>query len=350
MNGDGSGRAGLKQLIDERKQAELGATGLGRLGLTSTGTSVQISEEAAQPAFGFKIDGATATGSAITASVGAGPPPDANFNLTSIPADGDKITLTLQDQDGNSYNVELTARSGASAGGLTDSFQIGATVADTVANLNAALTAAVQEKATAELAPRAAMQAASDFFAGSPSNPPQRVDGPPFTSATGMVAGTAANTMIWYKGDDTAASPRATMPVRIDDGQTVSTGAQANEPAIQNVLAQLGVLAAETFTDTPQDKARYNTLTDQIAGNLASGGSGPKVEDIAAELASSNTAMQAAKDRHTDTQKMLQDTLDSNELANPDEVGVSILALQTRLQASYQTTSMLSQLSLVNFL
>jgi hypothetical protein len=34
----------------------------------------------------------------------------------------------------------------------------------------------------------------------------------------------------------------------------------------------------------------------------------------------------------------------------PDQVASQILALQTALQASYQTTSMLSQLSLTKFL
>jgi hypothetical protein len=37
------------------------------------------------------------------------------------------------------------------------------------------------------------------------------------------------------------------------------------------------------------------------------------------------------------------------EGVTPEEVGVEILALQTRLQASLQVTSMLYQLSLANY-
>jgi hypothetical protein len=38
------------------------------------------------------------------------------------------------------------------------------------------------------------------------------------------------------------------------------------------------------------------------------------------------------------------------ERADPNEVGVQMLALQTNLQASYQTSSMLSKLTIVNYM
>ena len=47
---------------------------------------------------------------------------------------------------------------------------------------------------------------------------------------------------------------------------------------------------------------------------------------------------------------MAQSMLDSIEGINTDEVATKILALQTNLQAAYQTTSMLYQTSLVKFL
>jgi hypothetical protein len=47
---------------------------------------------------------------------------------------------------------------------------------------------------------------------------------------------------------------------------------------------------------------------------------------------------------------MAQTMLDSIEGINNDEVATKILALQTALQASYQTTSTLYQMSLVKFL
>jgi hypothetical protein len=42
--------------------------------------------------------------------------------------------------------------------------------------------------------------------------------------------------------------------------------------------------------------------------------------------------------------------LDHIEGARPEEVGAKLLAVQTNLQASLETTALLSRLSLVNFL
>ena len=60
--------------------------------------------------------------------------------------------------------------------------------------------------------------------------------------------------------------------------------------------------------------------------------------------------MQDASARQTQTQTLLQDMVDSTETVSTQEVASQILALQTCLQASYQTTSMLSQLSLTKYL
>ena len=47
MDGDGT-RAGFKQIVDERRQADLGASGLGRVVISApTATSVSIAEDVA---------------------------------------------------------------------------------------------------------------------------------------------------------------------------------------------------------------------------------------------------------------------------------------------------------------
>ena len=60
--------------------------------------------------------------------------------------------------------------------------------------------------------------------------------------------------------------------------------------------------------------------------------------------------MKDAGARQTQNKAMLQNLVDQAETVSTDQVASEILALQTSLQASYQTTSMLSQLSLVKFL
>jgi hypothetical protein len=54
--------------------------------------------------------------------------------------------------------------------------------------------------------------------------------------------------------------------------------------------------------------------------------------------------------RQTQSQTMLQTMVDNTETVSTQTVASEILALQTDLQASYQTTSMLSQLTLTKYL
>ena len=60
--------------------------------------------------------------------------------------------------------------------------------------------------------------------------------------------------------------------------------------------------------------------------------------------------MQDATARQTQTQTALQNMIDQTEGITQNQVASEILALQTSLQASYQTTAMLSQLSLTKYL
>jgi flagellar hook-associated protein 3 FlgL len=60
--------------------------------------------------------------------------------------------------------------------------------------------------------------------------------------------------------------------------------------------------------------------------------------------------MQDATARQTQTQTALQSMISSTEGITQDQVASEILQLQNNLQASYQTTAMLSQLSLTKFL
>ncbi|HEV2560074.1 MAG TPA: hypothetical protein VGU45_15745 [Microvirga sp.] len=355
MNGDGT-RDGLKQMISERTQAELGGapgTGMGRLSSALAGSAVTLSTESPLPPFGFRIAGAAATGSTILATPpGGGIPQTASFDVTGQPAVGDTITIRLTDASNNPFTVTLTASaSPPQSGALATTFQIGASTTDTAANLHAALTQAVREKAVTELQPRAAMQTAEAFFAATPSNLANLRVLPPYASSAGMTAATATDTVIWYTGDtDPTITARNTAPVRVDQGQVLATGARANEPAIQNVLAQLGVLAASTFADTKVDAERYRVTTEQVFGKLSDKPGNPKVSDIASELATAAATMKATKDRHAASESMIFDALDGVEGVSKEEAAMAIMALQNQLQASYQTTSMLSRMSLVNYL
>ncbi len=75
-----------------------------------------------------------------------------------------------------------------------------------------------------------------------------------------------------------------------------------------------------------------------------------KVEDIEAELAGAQQTLAAATDRHQQTKSTLSDLLQQIEGVPTEDVAAQIMALQTRLQASLQTTSLLYKTSLVNYI
>ncbi len=345
LNGNGA-QAGLRQLISERNQADLGGPGgLGRLSIpAAVGTNVAMSETLSGP-FGFKLAGVTSTltGAVVTGPVGA--PPSINVNFAVNPNAGDKIKFTFNLPDGSTEDLVLEATTSNTPG--PGQFTIGATPNATAINFQAALTTSVDTLANTALSAASAVKAASDFFA----NPPMRVVGPPFTSATTMVAGTPANTIQWYIGENGPNPPRSTAVARIDPSITVQYGMRANEQGIAWIVQQVATLAATKYLPTdPNAPGSYTALNQRLDQALSIPQGVQKIDDIQASIASAQTAMQTTKDRHQQTNKTLTDMLQSIEGVDQNQVGVQILALQTSLQASFQTTAMLSQLSLVKVL
>ena len=348
LNGDGA-RAGLKQLISERNQADLGASGLGRLVLsTPTATSLQVDEDAVSP-FGFKLASVT---SGLTNAVTAGPagaPASLTVDLTAgNPNAGDTITFRFTLPDGSSENLTLTATTSSSPG--TNEFTIGATPAATTTNLQTALTTALGTLAATKLTAASAVTASNEFFAADASNPPQRVNGPPFDSATSQIAGTIANSVIWYTGEAGGDPARSTATARIDQSLVVSYGARANEDGIRTLVENFATLAAVTISPSDPNATDLSAaLNQRLSANLTAP-STQTITDIQISLASAQTSISAAKSRHQQTTATLSDFLQQIQGVSNEEVGAQILALQTRMQASMQTTALLFQTSLVNYL
>ena len=154
----------------------------------------------------------------------------------------------------------------------------------------------------------------------------------------------------WYTGDTgPVADARSTSTVQIDQGRSAAMGAQANEPAFRQLLSQL---AAVAFADFPPGSGDHvNALTREIRTSMPlDPPESPTISQIGIELGAAQVQMKTADEQHKATGAMLRDQLGDIEDARTEEVAAKLLTLQTRLQASYQTTSMLSRLSLVNFL
>ncbi len=191
-------------------------------------------------------------------------------------------------------------------------------------------------------------------FTSSPTvtaaQPPLRVSGSPLSSATSLVNG-SANTVKWYTGNSGPGSARSTATVRVDSSQAVQFGAQANEQALRQAIQAIATYAAVTVSPTGTNSpATANALSQRIAANLTPQLGQQTIQDIQTDFASAQNTMKDATARQTQTQSALQDLVSNTEGINQNQVASEILALQNSLQASYQTTAMLSQLSLTKFL
>ena len=348
LNGNGS-RAGLKQLINERNQADLGADGRGRLTIGAGGpNTVQIDEQATT--FGFKLGSITSTVTGATTSGPTGSPASMSIDFSAaVPNPGETVTVRLNLPDGTSKNLTLTATTDSPPG--ANEFTIGGTPGLTASNFQAALTTSIEKLGGSALTAASAVAASSEFFNADASNPPQRVGGsPPYFAATGMVAGTTANTVIWYTGETGSDPARSTATARIDQSLSVSYGARANEEAIRNLVQNVATLAAVTISPTnPNGVALSGELDNRIAVNIGNT-SIQTISDIETDLASAQTSLQAAKGRHQQANATLSDFLQQIDGVSNEDVGAKLLTLQTRMQASLQVTSMLYQTSLVNYI
>jgi flagellar hook-associated protein 3 FlgL len=311
-------------------------------GSDGAATGTVVNNKAATPA---PIAGATAlSGLAGTDSLATNFAPG-----NSITVNGTPITFVASGATGNQLNVTdsvqtLLAKIDSISGTSTPSTVSGGVVT-LQSNGGAPLTVTSSN---------AAAFAALGFSAGTPTatTGPLRVSGTPLGTATTLVSGTPANTVSWYTGNPgPVSSARASSTARIDASVSVQYGMQADEPAIRSQLRNLAVFAAFTASPTGTNSAaQIEGLSQRVAQNLTPQPSQQSIQDIQTDLSIAQTTMKDAGDRQTQAQSMLQNIVDTTENVSTAQVASQILALQNSLQASYQTTSMLSQLTLTKYL
>jgi len=407
LNGSGT-KAGLKQVVAERYTADLGTGKLGRLDLgTATGAvandTVTITRQGATTTppsvsaeFGYKLSGASAsttdtthitvTPTSGTDSAGKTVTTAYNVQFGSGLQAGDSVSLELENPDGTKSTVKLTAT-------LTDppgdgqftmvqdtsttppTVDVAATAAKFQARLNDSLTTETKTSFQA-----ASMMRASDtFFDTTSGKMPQRVDAASaadLATATGLRDGTDTDTVQWYKGynaaidpNDVSTSPRNDVTARVDSNITVGYGVRANETAYANLVRSLAVMTVAEFdpkagtsadtnatTDAERqknldvEKARYSALASRVDGVLAFADGSQKPTDIHTEIAVSGNVAKSATDRQTSSKTTLQVMLDGVEGINKEDLTAQILTLQTRMEASYTTSMILNNLSLLNYM
>jgi len=340
------------------------------------GISVTSSPSGTLAALGFSgpVSGATAAGSVIDtqASLPA-PAPISSSTLLSGAAGLNSLTSGFASGDSISVNGKMIQfySPPATAGSSASTTYLNLTTA-TIGNLLSSIDAitgtstpstvsggvvSLQSNDGAPLtvsSSNTAAFAALGFAGGTTTAtvPPLRVSGSPLGAATSLVSGTPANTVTWYTGGTTTGSPRGSQVAQIDPSQTVNYGIQANEEGIRSQMQAVAVFAAFSASPTnPSAQAQVAALSTSIGTALSSAAPGQQtMQDIQSDLANAQTTIKSITALQTQSQTSLQDMVSQIETVSPDQVASEILSLQTQLQASYQTTSMLSQLSLVKFL
>jgi flagellar hook-associated protein 3 FlgL len=344
LNGNGA-QAGLTQVIAQRQQADLGANGLGRLTVGGTGSNITLSADGSP--FGFQLAGVSSNLTGATATGPSGSPPSISVTLGATnPNPGDSIAFNLTLPDGSSQTITLQATTASPPG--ANQFTIGGTPAVTAANLQTALTGAIGNLAQTALPAASAIAAANNFFS---SDPPQRVAGPPYDTATSLVNGTSANTVFWYTGENGSTPALQTATAQVGPSQTIAYGMRANEQAISTLVANVAALASTTYSASNLDaQASYQALCQSVVANLSGQPGTQSIDDMEANIADAQATVTSATNLNTQTQTTLQDMLQGIEGVNQNQIGEDLLTLQNNLSASMSVTARLAQLSLVNYL
>jgi flagellar hook-associated protein 3 FlgL len=334
-------------------------TAIGKLANTSL-----VAASAVEAGSDFFSSASTATGSVVN-NKAAVPGPITGATLLSGLANTDSLTTNFAAGDtitvnGTPITFVASGATGNNQVNVTDNIQALLTKIDAITGTTTpstisggVVTLHTDNAATLNVSSTNAAAFAALGFSGTATAilPPLRVSGSPLSAATSLVSGTPANTISWYTGEAGQGSARATATARVDQSVTVQYGARANETAIRSQLQTLAVFAAVTTSVTnPNAALQVQALSQRVAQNLAPQPGRQTIEDIQSDFAMAQLTMKDATARQKQAQGMLQGIVDQAESISPDQVASQILALQTALQASYQTTAMLAQLSLTKFL
>ncbi|MBV5265302.1 flagellin [Pinisolibacter aquiterrae] len=346
---EGNGvQAGYKTVAAQRLQADLGSDGLGRLDLTSSGSDVTLAEDGSH-VFGMKLTGVTSTLSNVTTTGPSGTPASLSIDVTGQPTAGEAMDIELTLPDGTTTKVTLTA--GTEADTANGTFAIGATTDETAANIQAALQAQLETTAKTDLTAASAEAAANNFFDTAGGAAPMRVDGPPYDTATELVAGTEADTVMWYRGTNDAETPRADAHAEVEDGLTVNYGVRANEGAFTSQIKQLAVLSTiDVSGGTDTDQALFASVVERTKGPLEATTGSDSLQSVAAEIAGAQSTAKSANTRMTVANNTYQAAVDGALGIDETEVAVKMTTLQTQIEASYKASAILYKLTLTNYL
>lgn len=318
-------------------------------GLTSGG-SITLSEDGVHD-FGLTLNELSTTSAGISVTQPSGTPATMSFQVNAQPEKDDRITFKFVLPDGVETSFDLQAVPAGQTPG-ENQFEIGADLATTSANIKSALDASLVRLGKSEVQ-AASTYLASDNFINGNGESVMRVDGPDYATATTMSVASATDTVLWYTGGESSGNPRHSVQTRVDNSTVASYGVEGNESGFVELVRALGAMAVTEFRSADDDAvARYQAMASEQYERLSDthNAQAGSIEVIALELGIAKVTAGDAGQRQKTYGAQLETMLAEVEAAPIEEVAASILSVQTRIEASYKSMSIISQLSLVDYI
>jgi flagellar hook-associated protein 3 FlgL len=333
------GSNGFQSFTQQRHGEDLANSG--RLDRAVAANTVTLTEDGDHE-FGFKLAGGSSSNPGITVTLAPvdlldpdGPQQvDVAFGVQ--PTAGQEVTILVTYPDDRTRTETITLRATTEVPPPAGTFLIGGNADATATSFSTALGDRLTKLTETKLTAASTYAAADQFFTkrGETQHP---------------------DAMQWYNGQDVGAAgnPRQTVSANIDDSTKVSYGVQGNENGIAELMKGLAVFAVSELTPLDSTNAGiYDGLVSLQRARLSDANNAQpgSIEVITMELGLAANTLDTVKSRHQQYNADLQSMLSGIETAPLEEVAMQMLTLRTRLEASYQVTSMVSQLTLVNYL
>ncbi|WP_373030637.1 flagellin, partial [Sulfitobacter sp.] len=145
---------------------------------------------------------------------------------------------------------------------------------------------------------------------------------------------------------DAGGVPAKQVKARINFGQDLVYGISGNEAAFRNAYKGLAMLAV---TDVSKmDEESYTAWMGKVVENLTKAQDG--LLDVSARIGFNQQIVEKSQKQLDDVSLVQRTQISNYESVDPYEAVTRMNNLETQLQASYQVTSRLSSLSILNFL
>ncbi|MEO6610178.1 MAG: flagellar hook-associated family protein [Aestuariivirga sp.] len=133
---------------------------------------------------------------------------------------------------------------------------------------------------------------------------------------------------------------------RIDDNQQVDLSANANDPAIQDLMR--GMVAVQEAGNGKLNSTAYQALVDYSMGKVSNAIQG--LGDTQARIGAAQQTVTQTNTKLSSMKDVLDGEIQRTEGVDPAEVATRVNNLTTQLEANYTVTGKLAKLSLLNYI